>query len=143
MYDTDWMRSVRFGQAVTNSDASYYPAKGPKGKAGTVMDWGMYNVSTATAGATTTPHIKLGLAADDDAYVLSWDVGVIAIGASNTVRSSLDLGVHADYTSFLALFGVVGRRIPANTQLVLKYIAATGGGAAGVGNIFVDIAWDP
>lgn len=85
-------------------------------------------VTTTFAGATTTPKILVGTSGDTDAYFLK-DYGTQAAAADV-------LSAERSYpTAFLGDY----RIIPKGTTIRVSAIAATGGGAAGVGHIWVTL----
>jgi hypothetical protein len=103
------------------SAADVLSCKGPKGKAGRLIEIHVAATTTFTAGS-----ILVGTAADTDAYA-SFSFGALADTDS---ASTLDGVTDTD--------AIIQPLIPADTQVELTY--ANGG--AGAGPAFVVIDWD-
>jgi hypothetical protein len=111
---------------------------GPKGKAGLLWDYGVYAVTTTFAGATTTPMMSVGTAADADHYGDDFDFGALVADTSGgkSIRTTY-APTDAGFATYMLITD-----LPANTAVYGVLIAATGGGAAGVATAFVDVIWD-
>lgn len=110
--------------------------RGPKGKRGRLVDYGIDGISTTTAGATNTPKVSVGTVASAAAYGALFDVGALTAPEAKSVASTYrqtDTGWTTQMTN---------PYIAADTLVQLTCIAATGGGAAGVGNPFMIIEWE-
>lgn len=126
-------------QTLTGSNLTFY-IQGPKGKGGTLYDYGMFNVQTTFAGASNTPQMEVGVSGTLAAYGGLYDFLTLAIAAGMKSIRSTYRPVKPDKTNFdLYLKGVA---IPADTLIVVTVIVATGGGAAGAAQPFVEIVWD-
>jgi hypothetical protein len=124
------------GVAVNASDITR-TITGPKNKAGRLWDYGVQSVTTTFAGATSTPHMKVGKSGTLAAYGVEYDFSTLATtGGSKSPRTDL-LPEAATWRS--AAF--VDADIPANTIVFCTMVAATGGGAAGVADFFAEIIW--
>jgi hypothetical protein len=136
MYDNRIKKYAFPGVTLTSDDVRSF--KGPKGKEGTLIDYGFEGVTTTFAGGTTTPGVKVGNASDDDAYGTILDA--LTMAADTAGSFSVLTQTVPGTTSYDAL--MVQRKIPKDTVVYLTLRAASGGGAAGVGGMFVEIAWD-
>jgi len=130
-YDTPDQETYCFpSKDFASTDVTYVLA-GPKGKQGRIRD--VQFVCTVTcAGATTKPIIHVGISGDTDKYCL-FNLGTTAAGAA--VRATGTAGIlinDADGTPQIH---------PADTALHVVLVAATGGGAAGVGLVQVMVDW--
>lgn len=113
-----------------------FSIQGPKGKKGRLYDYGVYGVIEAFAG-DTTPMMSVGTPSDADAYGEEFDFGALADNSGKSVRSTYDES--ADKTEFDAV--MVDRNIPADQEIVVTCVAATGT-PTGQGVPFVVIDWD-
>lgn len=99
--------------------------KGPTGKKGRIVDIGVMVTETFTA--TTTPgYVRLGTAADADAY------------------AELGMGVAADTNYWNILDdtdAIIAADVPADTQIEVALVAPTGGTPAGIGWVNISVAW--
>lgn len=105
--------------------------KGPRGKAGKLIRAHVH-ATTTFAGATTRPKLQIGKSGTVTAY-MNWDLGTLAAGLG---ESSDDVNQTSNPIS--PVTGI----IPADTAVLVSFISATGGGAAGVGSVEVVIDWD-
>lgn len=135
-YDNRAPTRYSMDQITMTSTDKVRSFRGPKGKAGRLLDYGIDGISTTTAGATNTPQVSVGTAADPDAYGEEFDVGALTAPNAKSVAST-----YRPTDSGWATY-MVNQTIPADTLVQLTCVAATGGGAAGVGNPFMLIAWD-
>jgi hypothetical protein len=121
----------------TFTGSEVYGLRGPKGKAGRLIDWGVMGVTTAFAGGTNG-KVSVGLSGTLEAYGKYLTItGADSTGES--VRSRYD--PIADAASYAALVGSVGLDIPADTAVQVSALSASGGGEAGVGQPFCVIDW--
>lgn len=135
-YDRPCRMTYTFGPYTFTADETF-SVQGPKGKKGRLWDYGVTGVTTAFAGGTTTPMLSVGTPSDADAYGEEFDFGTLADNSGQSIRSTY-YPYHASFDDYLLLTQV----IPADQEVVLKAIGATGGGAAGVANIFMVIDWE-
>lgn len=101
----------------------------PKGMKGRVLD--IHLSATETFTAVTTPGtVALGTASDADAYVDETSLGTLAAGecVALSVASGANFLRDADGTI---------KVLPADTDVVLTYVAPTGGTPAGIATITV------
>lgn len=122
--------------AVTLTGAVTITGIGPKGKKGRLIDYGIEDISTTTAGASTTPVVEVGLTGTLAAYGAAFDVGALTAPAAKSVRSTYKES-DAGFATQMVLAD-----LPADTPILLTLVPASGGGAAGVGAPFMIIAWD-
>lgn len=137
MYSNPDRRLITIGPYTWTADETFFHI-GPKGKACRLYDYGVYGVTTAFAGATTTPTMSIGTSADPDAYGEDFDFGTLADNSSKSVRSTY----RVDEAGFATYFLAAGQTIAADTQVNMKCIGATGGGAAGVSHAFMILDYD-
>jgi hypothetical protein len=112
-----------------------FSVQGPKGKSGRLYDYGVYGVTTAFAGGTTTPVMSVGTPSDADAYGEEFDFGTLADNSGMSVRSTYAPS-HATFDDY-----ILAGDIPKDQEVVVTCTAASGGGAAGVSTPFVIIDW--
>jgi hypothetical protein len=118
------------------SDETYIIA-GPKGIKGRLIDFGVFGVTTAFAGGTTTPIMSIGTVADPDAYGDDFDFGTLADNSGKSILSTYS--DPADIATYILNDGAIPDSH--STYVNMKCIAATGGGAAGVARAFALIYW--
>lgn len=103
-----------------------YAFQGPKGKKGRLLDVLVAATETFT-NTTTGALIKIGTAADDDAY------------------GTFNMAMLADKDCFVASLdaptGFVTQELPADTVVQVTFVAPTGGTPAGMGLVSIPIAW--
>jgi len=111
--------------------------KGPKGKGGILVDYGIMDVTTTFTNVSTGATIQVGKSGTLGAYGTALDLGTVA--ATDGVKSVLTTVTPAEttYATYMA-----NRSLPADTVLYVTGTAPTGGSPAGVGKMFVDIIWD-
>lgn len=117
--------------AGNNGDESW-AFKGPKGKKGRLIDYGVEGITEAF---TANAQISVGTGADPDAYGEEIAVGAQAVDTVLSLRTLYDPG--KDKTAYDAL--VVGPVLPADTLFFLKVVDDA---AAGIGTFFVIVDWD-
>ena len=120
-------RQYSFGPNTFTGDVAE-SIRGPKGKKG-LLRWAHAHATTTFAGATTRPKLQLGVSGTLTAY-MNWDMGTLAAGSAISTDDSLQTSNP-----------ITNAEIPADTNLVVGLIAATGGGAAGVGRVELCIDW--
>lgn len=99
--------------------------KGPPGKKGKLLDVGVH--VTETFNAVTTPgYVRVGTAADPDAYA---ELNMGAAADTNTWNTQDDTDA------------IIDPDLPADTQIEVAFVAPTGGTPAGIGTPFVIVAW--
>lgn len=131
-------KAVRYAmdQITMTSSDKVRTFRGPKGKTGRLLDYGIDGISTTTAGATNTPKVSVGTVASAAAYGAAFDVGALTAPEAKSVASTYR-PTDAAWSTYMT-----NPEIPAGTLVQLTCVAATGAGAAGVGNPFMLIAWD-
>lgn len=132
MYDDpDRVKYAFMFDAGNNGDESW-AIKGPKGKKGRLIDYGVEGITEAF---TSNAQISVGTAADPDAYGEEIAVAAQAIDTVLSLRTLYDPG--KDKTSYDAL--VVQPILPADTLAFLKVVDDS---ATGIGTFFAIIDWD-
>jgi hypothetical protein len=113
-----------------------FTIRGPLGRRGYLVDYGVEGVIEAMNGDTTDPQISVGNDSDPDAYGEELTLS----GADNSamsVRSTCDtVGGAAQIEDY-----IVNPELPADTDIVLKCIAGTGSNLTGQGYPWADIIW--
>jgi hypothetical protein len=127
-YDNPDVRTYYLGSITFTSSDKLFDFDLAAGENAALKDVEI-RVTTTFAGATTTPKILVGTSGDTDAY-FSKDYGTTAAG--NDVLSA----ERSYSTAFLGDY----RAIPKGTTIRVSAIAATGGGAAGVADVWVTLA---
>jgi len=125
--------------ALDGDGVQHYPFQGPKGKAGTIWDYGVEGVVTAIDGTATVgtgPDISIGIAAGNvDAYGEELTM-VTAVDTSRSVRNLYDHGTSAGAASIDAL---IIAAIPADTEAAL--VIDEGDASTGEFTAFVIVDW--
>ena len=70
-----------FGAAANDT----FGIKGPKGKSGILVNYGVEGVSEVFNGSTVTPKVAVGTASDPDAYGEELDLDGVAAGSTDVV----------------------------------------------------------
>ena len=117
---------------TTTAAAATYGIRGPKGKAGRVVDIVATCTTDHVVGTTTPTQLLVGLSGDTNAYATFEPP---ALTAATGVANLLD----ADSANSEI---VAGHLIPADTEVLLTTVANTGGTPAGVLEYDVLIAWE-
>ena len=106
---------------------------GPTGKKGKVREVGVV-ISEATVFATTLGQVKVGSAADDDAYAL---LNIATSTALNAVFNSAD-----DTDAIIKASNNIDTvDITADTAILVTLVEGTGASLAGQGHPYVIIDW--
>lgn len=111
-----------------------FSIKGPKGKKGRLYDYGVYGCIEVMNGGTITPKISVGTTSDPDAYGDELVLHGLADNDATSIRmlySEQDAGFST---------AMVNRNIPADTELYVTCIVATGS-PTGQAVPFVIIDW--
>jgi hypothetical protein len=111
---------------------------GPKGKEGFLWDYGVYGLTEAFAGATTTPKMQIGIVGTAGAYSGStaFDFGALAIaGGTKSIRTTY-APTDAGFATYMA-----APNITKDVVIMMTCVAATGAGLTGMATPFVDIIW--
>jgi len=117
---------------TTTAAAATYGIRGPKGKAGRVVDIVATCTTDHVVGTTTPTQLLVGLSGDTNAYAtfeppaLTAATGVATLSDADSANSGI----------------VVGHLIPADTEVLLTTVANAGAPAAGVLVYDVLIAWE-
>ena len=115
-----------------------YAVKGPKGKKGKLINYGVDGVTETFTNVTTGALISVGTVADADAYGNEIDLGALAADSASNLRSLYD--PIADATTWATY--MLEDDLPADTVVALHCVAPTGGTPAGIGTAFMEIQWD-
>lgn len=114
---------------ANNSES--FGIRGPKGKKGRLIDYGVIGVTEAFTSDDMT--ISVGTATDPDAFGDEFILNGAAAGSAKTVRST-----YAEHEQGFKNH-MVNPNLPADTDIV---VTMTGASAAGIGTPFVVIDWD-
>jgi hypothetical protein len=135
MYDKPIRETFCFNAVdLHTADITKY-IRGPAGLRGRLVDV-LAAVTTTLAGATTKPILKVGISGTLGES-LNWNLGAQAAGAA-PLRASAQAGTTALQKN--ANTGVMPI-IAADTDVILTMAAATGSGAAGVGDLAFTFEW--
>lgn len=134
-YDTPQVQTYSYPAVALSGGNVTRILRGPKGKRGRILDIAA-SITTTTGGATTPPVVQVGVLGSLFAYA-AWSIGAAGAGltapaAANASNSPGAFVLQADQTPSI---------LPADTDLYLTFVSATGAGAAGVGDIHVTIGW--
>ncbi len=124
--------NVDFG----GSNATYY-ILGPKGKDGQLYDYGVFGLTEAFAGTTTTPVVAVGIEGNPDAYGEEFDLGAMAVTVGG---KSLRTTYHMHETGYKSTY-LVDKSVDMDVAVLVSITASTGS-ATGQGVLFCDIIWD-
>lgn len=119
-----------FGGAADDT----FVIKGPKGKQGRLWDYGVQGTTEVFNGATITPKIAVGTAADPDAYGDELVLHALADASATSIRS-----LYAEQDATFATY-MLNVDLPANTAVVVTCTAATGS-PTGMGVPYIVIDW--
>tara|TARA_R110000868_G_C10962416_1_gene768667 strand:+ start:6055 stop:6462 length:408 start_codon:yes stop_codon:yes gene_type:complete len=114
-----------------------YTFKGPKGKKGLLLDYGIEGVTETFNEVTTAATISVGIAANLDAYGEEIDIGSTA---TDTV-GSLSALTEATSPTVLRSTYIVEPDVAADVAVYIACVAPTGGTPAGIATAYVVIEW--
>lgn len=115
-----------------SNDVRYF--RGPKGKSGRLIDFGVESITEAFAGASTTPIVAIGNSSDPDAYGEEFDFGALAeTTGGKSVRTTYDTNAEIEAV-------ILPVTIPADTVVYATITAATNS-PTGIADLWVDIQW--
>lgn len=109
--------------------------KGPKGKNGLLVDYGVEQSIEAFTATTTVPSVSVGTEADADAYGDEFSLNGLVINSFSSVRADADERT----TGFTTMMD--DRTIPKDTTVVVYGNPGTGT-PTGQAVPFVEILWD-
>lgn len=114
--------------AVSYAADSAQSFKGPKGKAGRLIDIHL-SATTTFNSVTTDGYTNIGTAADTDAYAhfVQGDLAATDSVCGTDGVTDTDWLIAAD--------------IPADTQVEVTFVAPTGGTPAGVATVTITVDW--
>lgn len=113
-----------------NNGNETWSFRGPKGKSGRLIDYGIEGVTEAL---TAAAELSVGTAADPDAYGEEYAFGVVAVDTVESIRSLYRPGIDAGFATYM-----VNPEIPADT---LVQVSLTDDTSAGMGLFFCIIDW--
>lgn len=111
--------------------------RGPLGKGGVLVDYGVFDVTTAFTATTTAGTMSVGKAGTPAAYGAALSMGTTAPADGGKSVLSSSRPNDAAYNALMTL-----RSIPPDTPILLTAVAPTGGTPAGVASMFVDVIWE-
>lgn len=115
--------------AVAFGSGSAQSIKGPRGKAGRLVD--IHVSCTVLFTAVTTPaYVQVGTASDTD-YNANFALGTLAATDSVSLIGSTG-----------SASSLIQPIIDADTQVEVTFVAPTGGSPAGTGTVSICIDWD-
>jgi hypothetical protein len=114
-----------------NNVSERFGIMGPKGKRGTLIDYGVQGVTETFTGSIT---IAVGTAADPDAYGEEWDLS--AATAATDLGGKTVRGVGGTIAAIDLI--IVQPNLPADTPVV---VTMTGAAAAGIASPVCEIKW--
>lgn len=115
-----------------------YYVRGPKGRKGKLVDYGVHHVAEAFTADTLPAYVSVGTAADADAYGEELSMGTTALDAGSvSVRQST-----RDEATIATYILDAGLTMPADTKVGLHCTAPTGGTPAGMACPFMIIDWE-
>lgn len=108
---------------------------GPKGKDGLIWDVGVYDVTEAFAGSTTTPNLAVGIVGDQDYNVNEWDMGALSVaGGGKSLRTT-----YAETDAGWATYMLIPN-LTKNVVVMITHVAATGT-PTGQAKAFLQVKW--
>jgi hypothetical protein len=120
--------------------AAVYAVRGPKGKTGRLIDYGVQNTSVAFVdGSSTHPQVQVGNASTANAYGA---VLTVLPGLNDGASVLTTAGVEEDETGFpVRTTYITLAELPADTPIRITTVQATGGSPAGTAQPFMIIDW--
>lgn len=117
-----------------------FAIQGPKGKDIILRDYGVFGVTEVFNGGTKHPEMSIGSISDADAYGEEFNFGALA---DNKGKSVLSTYSEANEWGKVDDYILNSGRIAADTEVVMKAVAATGSGLTGMAVPFVvlDFQW--
>jgi hypothetical protein len=123
--------STNFGSTST------LELRGPLGKRGRVVNYGVENITTTFTAVTLPGTMAIGVSGNTQAYGNNFSLGTAAADSGTKhVMGDFPRGQPA-YHNIIP----EANTIPANTLVLVTCNAPTGGTPAGVGTPFVEIIW--
>jgi hypothetical protein len=118
--------------------AEIYYVRGPKGRKGKLVDYGVHHPTETFTADTLPAYVSVGTAADADAYGEELSMGLLAADAGSlSVRTSFrDPDDIEDYILD------AGLSLPADVKVGLHCTSPTGGTPAGIAQPFMIIDWE-
>lgn len=124
------------------ADAAF-TVRGPLGKAGRLIDYGVEGVIEAFNGGTLMPKMAVGLAGTLEAYGAKQTFTSLAIATGAQSVRSLYKPTSTAYKALVVQNAGGGQvKIPIDTNVVITCYAATGSALTGQAVPFVIIEWD-
>lgn len=131
-YDNPNRQKYSFRFDAGNNGNETFTVKGPKGKGGRLIDYGVEGVTEAF---TQDASLAIGTAADPDAFGEELAFGVVAVDTVKSVRTLYD--PNKDKAAYEAL--IVDPTIPADTLVQMTIVDDA---STGIGDFFCIIDWD-
>ena len=114
-----------------------YSFKGPKGKKGQLIDYGIDGIYETFTNTTTAGNVAVGNGSDPDAY--GEEIG-LGVSAADTVGTLSALTAAADPATLRSTY-IVEPDLPADTAIYITCTAPTGGTPAGKATAFAVVDW--
>lgn len=118
------------------ADILYY-VKGPKGKAGRLVNYGVEGLTEAMNGGTLMPKMAVGIVGTAEKYGKKITFTSMAIADGTVSLRTLYAPTDATFATTLVI-----AELPADTVVMVTCYAATGSALTGIGQPFVDINWE-
>jgi hypothetical protein len=136
MYDGQKTR-YEFGFLDAGAGGEVFAVLGPKGKKGTLVDYGSQHVTEAFTATTLASFVSVGTVADADAYGDEISMATQAIDSGGRATNNIQRKGTAAYEAQF-----INKRLPADTPVALHVTAPTGGTPAGMAHFWMEIIWD-
>lgn len=137
-YDKQKVTRHYFTATAWGSAGGTRHIRGPKGKAGTLVDYGIDDITATFTNVSTGCLMKVGVNGALAQHGINLDLGAAAAAdGSKSVLTTYRPGKDAAYVTHMP-----DRSIDADTVVIVTFTAATGGSPAGTSKAFVDIIWD-
>ena len=114
-----------------------YYFKGPKGKKGKLVDYGVHHPTETFTADTLPAYVSVGTAADADAYGEELSMGLLAADAGSKSVRTETVGDEIDNYILPA-----GLSMPKDTKFGIHCTAPTGGTPAGIAQPFCIVDWE-
>lgn len=136
MYD-DKPTRYAFGTLDFGTAGEEFSVKGPKGKKGLLVNYGVFGPTETFNAVSTEASVAIGTSADPDAYGDEFGLGTLADKAG---EKSILTEYAPDSTGYATY--MLNRQLPADTAVIITCTAPTGGTPAGMAIPFVEIIWE-
>ena len=126
-----------FGVHDFGASGEVFSFKGPKGKKGQLIDYGIEGITETFNAVTTAASVAVGNASDPDAHGEELSLGTSAADTVGTLSARTEA---TDPDNLRAAY-IVEPDIPADTAIYMTCVAPTGGTPAGMAVPFAIVEW--